>query len=469
MSVARQFMFGRRKIRTDTEVIDESNVVHELKEAMKIHELNAADIDYLWNYYKGDQPILTRTKKIRPEINNKVVVNHAAEIVTFKVGYQCGKPIKYVAMNTGDQVTKHIGALNDMMRLCGKETLDQELFEWLFVGGVAYRMVLPRKSSEITVDDAPFGLYITDPRNTFVVYSTDIDEHPVMGVKFRKNPNTDKTVYSVYTASLKFTIEGDEVTAVEPHYYGCIPVFQYQANTAATGSFEIVLPLLDAINTLESNRMDGVEQNIQSFLKFINCVVDKEQMEALKELGAIMIKAMDGQKADVDTVKTDLDQTQTQVLKDDLLNAVNRIAGLPSTSDGSTSDSSNNGSVLLKNGWENAETIATQVENTFKLSEMRMLKFILHYLRETNRLDMRLADIDIKFTRRNYENIQSKSQVFSTMLGSEKCHPLLAFETCGLFSDPEGAYNMSKTWWEEQEKKQQKELDALTGVDVDDE
>ena len=38
-----------------------------------------------------------------------------------------------------------------------------------------------------------------------------------------------------------------------------IPIFEYPANNARLGSFEIVLPLLDAINNIASNRMDGLE------------------------------------------------------------------------------------------------------------------------------------------------------------------------------------------------------------------
>ena len=468
MSVARAGMFGRRVIRTNADAITEDNLLDELKQAMNVHSLNSADIDYLWKYYKGDQPILSRVKNIRPEINNKVVENRAAEIITFKVGYQCGKPIKYVAMSAEKDTTGQIVILNDMMHLCGKEANDQKLFEWIFVGGVGYRMVLPLKDEDRTVDDAPFALYVTDPRNTFVVYSTDIDEKPMMGVKFSVNSQTSTVTYSVYTRDTKYEVENDRIVKKEPHYYGRIPIFEYTA-PARVGAFEWVVPLLDAVNDRQSNRMDGVAQNIQSFLKFINCAVDKAQMESLKELGAIMIKALDGQKADVDTVKTDLDQTQTQTLKQDLLTAIYSISCMPSTSDGSTSDSSNNGAVVLKNGWENAETTAAQVENLYKQSEMQMLKFVLHLLRSLENVDIRLADIDIKFTRRNYENIQSKSQVFISMLGSDKCHPLLAFESCGMFSDPEGAYTMSKAWWEENERKQQAELDKLTGVGGEDE
>lgn len=465
MSKARTDMFGRRVILTKAREITRDNVLEELKEAMNVHTINRDQINYLWNYYKGKQPVLSRTKKIRSDINNKVVENRAAEIITFKVGYQCGKPIKYVAMNADSQVTEKVGALNDIMHLCCKEASDQELFEWLFVAGVSYRMTIPLADEERDEDTSPIGMYVNDPRNTFIVYSSDVGRRPMMAVKYSVDMQTSETTYSVYTKNTLFTIVNDQIKEEATTYYGGIPIFEYPANAARTGAFEIVLPLLDAVNDLQSNRLDGVAQNIQSFLKFINCVVDQEQMDKLKELGAIMIKALDGQTADVDTVKTELDQAQTQTLKQDLLNAIYSIAGMPSTSDGSTSDSSNNGAVLLKNGWENAETIASQVENQYKKAEMDMLRFFLRQLRNLGELDMRLKDIDIKFTRRNYENIQSKSQVFISMLGAEKCHPLLAFECCGMFSDPEGAYNMSKQWWEENERKQQKELDALTGVE----
>lgn len=465
MSGKRTDMFGRREIRTNAKEITEENVLAELKKAMNVHETNRDQIDYLWNYYKGNQPVLSRVKKIRPEINNKVVENRAAEIITFKVGYQCGKPIKYVAMNAQEDVTKNVGSLNDIMHVCGKEASDQELFEWLFVGGTAYRMPLPLSDEEAEEEGSPVAIYVNDPRNCFVVYSTALGKKPIMGVKYSVDETERETTYSAYTRDKLYTIVNDEITAVEDHYYGGIPIFEYVANSARTGAFEVVLPLLDAVNDLQSNRMDGVEQNIQSFLKFINCTVDKNQLEQLKELGAILIKALDGMKADVDTVKNELDQTQTQTLKQDLLNAIYSIAGMPSTSDGSTSDSSNNGAVLLKNGWENAETIASQVENLYKKAEKKMLQFILRQLRNLGILDMQLKDIDIKFTRRNYENIQSKAQVFIQMLAAQRCHPLLAFEHCGMFSDPEGAYNMSKQWWEENEQKQQEELDKLTGVD----
>jgi hypothetical protein len=66
---------------------------------------------------------------------------------------------------------------------------------------------------------------------------------------------------------------------------------------------------------------------------------------------------------------------------------------------------------------------------------------------------LKLADIDTHFTRRNYENIASKSQVLVSMLNNPKIHPELAFAHCGMFPDPESAYLQSKAYYDEQMEK----------------
>ena len=453
-------MYGRRVITTDATEITADNVVEVLKKAMEDHELNRADIEYLWKYFKGDQPILRREKTVRPEICNKIVENRANEIVSFKVGYLCGEPIQYVGRSNDATVGEHICALNEYMFVVDKAALDREIVEWQMITGTANRMVLDNEAFDADSDEAPFEMYTLDPRDSFVVYSTDVKRKRMMGVKYNTDEHGFKT-YSVYTDKLYFTIEDDQIKKVAAHALGYVPIVEYPANNARLGSFEIVLPLLDAINNIESNRMDGIEQFIQSFMKFINCDIDEEKFQALKDMGAIKIKSADGQPADVDIVTSELDQSQTQVTKDDLYKAVLSICGLPSMSDGNTSDSSNNGAVILKNGWQGAETRAKDSELMFKRSEKEILKLVLKLCDGLADLKVKLKDIDMKFTRRNYDNIQSKSQVLATMLQQPKVHPLLAFTHCGLFSDPESAYSMSNKYYEEQ-------MEKWEPVDVDD-
>ena len=64
-------------------------------------------------------------------------------------------------------------------------------------------------------------------------------------------------------------------------------------------------------------------------------------------------------------------------------------------------------------------------------------------------IDLRVRDIELAFNRRNYENILSKAQVLTTLLSTNKVHPQLAFQACGLFTDPDAAYTQSAGWAEE--------------------
>ena len=449
-------LYGRRTIVTDEVEITSSNVVAELEKAMRYHTINREEIEYLWNYYKGRQPILLREKKVRPEICNKIVENRANEIVSFKVGYLFGEPVQYICRNADEVVAKGISQLNEMMFSEDKASQDKEIGEWQMVCGTAYRLVLPDTEYDDDVDDAPFEMSTLDPRDTFVVYANEVRHKPMMGVKYSTDEYGQNT-YSVYSDKEFWKIQDGKIIDHDSHVLGMIPIFEYPANSTKQGAFEIVMPLLDELNNIASNRMDGIEQFVQSFIKFINCDIDEEKFAALKELGAIKVKSVDGTNADVDIVTNELNQGQTQITKDDVYQAILTICGMPNRNGGS-STSDTGAAVLLRDGWSLAEARAKDSELMFKKAEKKVLKLVLKICRDidgtpTEVASLRLKDIEPHFTRRNYEAIQSKSQVLVSMLQQPKIHPRLAFAHCGLFTDPEEAYAMSEKYHEEQAQK----------------
>ena len=155
-----------------------------------------------------------------------------------------------------------------------------------------------------------------------------------------------------------------------------------------------------------------------------------------------------------------MQQTDVQVLADSLYEYVLTICGIPNRNGGS-STSDTGVSVIFRDGWQMAESHMKNVETEYKAEEKRFLKLILRILKNTPGVEMKLGlrNIETKFSRRNYDNLQTKSQVLTTMLASERIHPELAFTHSGLFLDPESAYLQSKEWWEEQEKKEAEEMD----------
>lgn len=459
-------LFGREVIYTDVDSIDSGNILSILDKACQVHSRNASDIDYLYRYYKGDQPVLYRKKEIRADIKNTVVENRANEIVAFKTGYHLGEPIQYVSRTDDESVTDEVLRLNDYMLAEDKPTKDKELDDWAHICGTSYRMVLPDAYASEDEDEAPFEIYTLDPRNTFIVYSSKLGNKPMMGVTFVKKED-GSTVYSCYTQDAYYeTIGSQRITRREDQIFG-IPIIEYPANNARQGAFEIVIPLLDAINTVESNRLDGIEQFVQAYWKFVGCAFDSEKFEEFKALGAIMVPPNDnGGNIDVDLITKDLNQDQTQTLVNSMYNAVLTICGMPNRNGGS-STSDTGSAVIMRDGWSAAEARAKASDLMFKKSEKEFLKLVLRICRDMGRLRLKMSALEIRFTRRNYENISEKVNVLVTMLNCEKIAPELAFTHSNLFYDPQLAYRMSVEYMEKQAAKAVEKEDDPNGSNTE--
>ncbi len=461
-TIQSRLLTGRREILTTYSVITPENIKKVLSKALITHTENVRDIDYLWEYYKGDQPILQRTKDVRSDINNKIVENHADEIVSFKVGYAFGEPITYAA-RAEDDCSDAIAELNDWNVENDKSAQDMDLATWMYVCGQGYKFVCPRLqlfSYEDEENETPYITEVIDPREAFVVYYNGTVKKPVLGVKIVKRQSDDGLVtynlYCCYTNDGYYEIPQAEVANILtlptriPHNLRGIPIIEYPNNLARRGALEAVIPLLDAINNLQSNRMDGIEEFVQSLLLFHNVDVDAKDVQLLSQLGAIKFKDVEpSMPGEVKYITAELNQTGAQTFKDDLYASVLIIAGMPNRQMGASSTSDNVGSVIYRDGWSAAETKAKETEEYFRRSERNLLRIILRICRDTKPgFECHLSNIDIKFTRKAYENLTAKANVLTMMLQNEKIAPRLAFVNSGMFTDPEAAYQESMQYYE---------------------
>ena len=442
-------LFGRTQIYTDVEYITAENVVEVLSKALLVHAKNQNEIQYLWDYYRGKTPILGKVKEVREEINHKINVNRANEIVTFKRGYGFGEPIQYIRRGTEESLSDEVQALNEYMYVSGKEARDSDMAEWLYVSGVGMRMQLPGYDVE-----EPLRIFTLDPRYSFVVRYNGLGEPVVMGVKIIVKEDAHP-VYSVYTKDRYFEIDNLTIKKEEYHFLGDVPIFEYPANKARLGCFEIVLPLLDAISELESNRMDDVVQYVNSFLALLGGTIDEETVKMLNENKMLCLP----EGVDAKYLSAVMNQADLQIQADSLYEYVLTICGVPNRNGGS-STSDNGAAVIFRDGWQMAESHMKSVELEYKEADKRFLKMALRILNDMVGLELPLKNVEPKFSRRNYDNIQTKSQVLTTMLNNPRIHPELAFVHSGLFLDPEGAYLMSREWWETNERKEAEEMDA---------
>ena len=445
---------GRREIFTDVTEITKENISKVLADAFPIHLQNVTEIKYLQRYERGVQPILKRVKEVRPEINNKVVENHAAEITAFKVGYVFGSPITFVQRtsidangNTGAADDRKLNILNEMMFEEGKSAQDQVIGKDISVCGIGYRIVLPKRVKDGV---SAFSILRLNPCNAFVIKFNDLYKKSAVGVSYITLSDGSYRV-GAYTDKLYFELEGKDFNSLKvinavPNRVGLQPIIEYRNDDERMGCFERVISLLDALNEATSDRLNGLAQFVQSILWMNNCEIDSEQMEQLKDKLGLLTKSEPGNPASVEYLTATLDQAQTQTLINYLYEQILQIAGVPGREQ---STGGNTGqAIMLSNGWQIAETHARSVEQTFTQSEREMLKVVLRILAltETSEVaDLKLSDIDIKFSRNRTDSLLVKTQGLSNMLQAG-IHPLIAISHCGLFSDPQGVWNDSKAY-----------------------
>lgn len=459
-------LYGRRKIYTTVGEINASNVVTILNEVLSLHVLNLLEMEFLYWYRRGIQPILERTKTVRPEINNKVVENHAAEIVAFKNGYFLTQPAFYISRREDEETSEKVQRLNEFLYLSGKQQADNEVVDWFHTVGVGNVYVAPVRD-----EACPVRAYALDPRSSFVVYDRKPGNEPIMGVNIsivgRGDGQTSEVLMDVYTKERFFRVEGGltsniitntpivstAIRVIEEgrNEIGEIPIIEYQYENNRMGAFEAVVPMLNAINDIQSNRMDGIEQFIQSLMIFYNCQLgddeDGNQITPayIREAGAIFLKSIGQDKADLKILSEQLDQTQTQVLVDNLYEKMMSIAGVPVSSATKASTSDNVGAVFLRSGWGSADTLARNTEDFFKKSNKFFDRVFFKILNRKTNLMIGQADVELKIVRNEMENLLVKTQgaLNLKMLGLS---PEISLARSGVSNDPVADVAASKRY-----------------------
>lgn len=455
-------LFGRKQIFCDKTVIDKTNILEVLGEAYAIHEQNRTEMLYLFEYVKGRQPILDREKQIRPEINEKVVDNMASEILEFKLGYEFGSPISYVQrarkdiksrnalfsflkkMFTSEESKKEdlkVAALNEMMVEECKAAKDLMLAKDVKTCGVGYRLILPKR---IKTGVSVFDILDLNPMNTFIVYSNDAYRDPILGVSYFPHKDGSCT-FGCYTKTSYFKIEkgikeGFEYWFKEqPNTLGMVPIVEYINDYDRMGCFERVIPLMDALNTIDSDRVNDIAQHIQNILWGDNVAIDTEQYKELRKQGLILTKSEQGRTATLKYLESVLNQSENQTLVDYVERKIEKIAHIPNRSElsgGSTGSATN-----MSTGWMDAETDAKSKEQIWMESERRETAIILNILKMSNEVDsdvaeLNLSDIEIKFSRSRTYDLATKCNSLATLI-NVGIDPLRAIEIVGLFTDPQ--------------------------------
>ena len=304
--------YGRKIAYTNVSQITPDNIVSVVGSCIGCFNYNKTVIEYLWNYYKGDQPVHYREKTANEDINNRVSENHAYELVQFKVGQTYGEPIQFISRRDDDAINKAVDELNDYMADANKQEKDIKAGEWQSATGTSFKAIQFTGDKEL-----PFRIVAPNPINTFVIYNESTEE-PMLAVQELKD-ETGEHYKLCYTKSHECKLKNGKVLDWKLHGFGDIPIVEYPNNHERLSDIELVIDLLDAINNMQSNRMDSIQQFVEYWVKFVNCEIDKETFEEMKLSHALTVKSNNkDNKADVEIMTQELNQSESQVAKKDL-------------------------------------------------------------------------------------------------------------------------------------------------------
>lgn len=393
----------------DSSVLDGGFNAVLINDLITSHEQGLARITKLRNYYLGHHSIESRQKSSSAAANNKVVCNHAKYIVDVGQSYLAGNPVMYTARDGVD-----IEAIKDAYFRQDIAEIDSTIVNYMSTFGSGFELIYAD-------DMAEANSYVLDNSCAFVCYDNTAMQSELCGVYYYKRYDLNNAVKGivcyVYTADevIRFETNSDNYLALQeverkPHYFGCVPMIEYVNNRQRQGDFEQLISLIDAYNTLQSDRINDKEQFVESFLFLKNIEIDSEQAKKLRE-EKILLGYEDSAAQYLAKVMSESD---IEVLRDCIREDIHRFAMVPDLTD---SDFGNNLSgVAIKYKLMGFEQHITNKERYFRRGLVKRLQaYANFYATKGSMQAIEMSDVSILFKRNLPANELENSQMVNNL------------------------------------------------------
>lgn len=485
---------GRAKIKTNylnpsqikdgmvgTIALTKDNMHSALTQALKIHRDNEREINYLLNYYKGDQEIFKRVKDIREDVDNKIVINYASTFTRDIIGYTFGKPLQYVIRKGDESIKDEIKLVSDYAEVADKYTSDQEKATNASIYGISHRGVFMNKDYEED-DESPFVYMNLNSESTFVAYSSQLGEKEVFACTYittEDENNHKSTLYTVYTNDEVYmyrTLENSNFITIANLVEGYpranplgICIVENENNQFRMGHWETALTLMDAINKLGSDSVNDVEQFVNAILVAINVEFTEEMMNNVKKNKYAEIKSSQGLQGDLKYIRDQLDGASVEQLRQYLEDCLRVVVGIPDRKTRGGGGGDTGDAVKLRDGWADMEVVARTTEGFNKKSDKKEFKIILKIMKALKLVSKTsMINVDMKYPRNKTDNLVSKVQAMSTLHGMELMAPEDVLEIGDITTDNAEVVARGEEYWtkkKEQNFEDNQKLLASQGED----
>lgn len=202
------------------------------------------------------------------------------------------------------------------------------------------------------------------------------------------------------------------------HYYKTVPVVEFWNNKEQQGDFEQQLSLINAYNTLGSDRMNDKEQFVDSILKLIGASLGDTEEDAgrtirmLKKYKVLELPA--GVDADASWLTKTLNEADTEVLRNALKSDIHEFSMVPNLTD--EKFAGNVSGEAMKYKLFGLEKLAETKERYFVQGLRERLKLFANIL-QVKAQAVAINDVEITMTRSLPSNDTETALLISQLSG----------------------------------------------------
>lgn len=389
------------------------------------HEGMVARLVKNYEYYKGHHKIDAR-KRDEKAPNNKVSCNHAKDISDTATGYFMGNPITY--SNTGDQ---DIEPLLDAFDAANVDDVDADLALDMSIFGSAYEYVYIKQGEAVVTSKA------VSPISTFIIVDDTIEENELAGVYYYKKKNSAKDTYTyvatVSTANFTYVLNINDSTSdisqavtevPEKHFFGEPQIIEYLNNKEGIGDFEQQIPLIDAYDTLMSDRINDKEQFIDAVLVLYGAILgddEEETSEAQKQLRENKLLELPTD-AKAEYLSHQLDENGAEVLRKAIKEDIYNFSHVPNFMD--ENFAGNTSGVAMEYKLLGLEMITKVKERRYKIGLRKRIRLYCNFL-GMQAIVVEDGSIVATFSRALPKNLQELAQIVANLSNMVSAKTLL--------------------------------------------
>ena len=395
----------------------------------------------LRRYYENGNDILNRTRTAGLP-NTKIAHGYPRYIATMASGYLIGSPVEY---DDPDQSAALEPVLEEYAR-ANVESVDAEIAKNASIYGVGVEILYVVTRGEMT---SPRTVAV-DPESAFVVYDETVDRLPVFGVYMQPTYNvngeftglrisvyTDRDI-SLYLVSDVSQLAGAQPVSIVRHYFGGVPVNEYWNGEDEHGDFEGVIPLIDAYDLLESDRVNDKQQFVDALLVLTGCTLDDDESGRTpgQQLREDKVISIPGDGASVQWLSKTMTESDVDVLRQALNSDIHKMAMVPDLTD--EHFAGNSSGVAMKYKLLGFEQMTKIKERWFKEGLRARLRMFAEFLRARGGKTLDAETVGITFRRGLPVNELENAQTLSTL------------SAAGSVSPEEKVRRLNPDWTEEQ-------------------